>query len=313
MSGYGRILIVDDDPAFLEAYNDLLSDAGYRVVTATTHADALRLLDKPGWSIVLVDQKLQGPGGPDLGLDLITQARQRAPGAKVLLVTAYASKEAIERAFREGAYDYLEKTSVFGTMLQVKVRNAMEAVRERWLGTLDPDGTERAIQSTWEEVQTEQDRNRKGVLLEQLVALIFRTIPGFERLDLRLRNDIEELDLLVQNSSLDPFWQKESPYLLVECKNWSKHVGTKELRDLWGKLDGRYDRCRLALFIAPGGFAETVQTQQLQRARENKLVILIGPGDLDELVRRKDRSEVLKEMHRRAVVATVEGSGSEGS
>lgn len=306
MSGYGRILIVDDDPAFLETYDELLSAEGYQVETARTHADALRQLDQPGWSVILVDQKLQGPGGPDLGLDLIVESRRRSPGAKVLLVTAYASREAIERAFREGAYDYLEKTPTFEAMLRVKMRNAMEAVGERWLATLDPDDTERAIHATWSEAQTEPDRNRRGLLLERLVALLLKTIPGFDRLDSRIRNEIEEIDVLVQNSSPDPFWQKESPYLVVECKNWSKHVGTKELRDLWGKIDGRYNRCRLALFIAPGGFAETVHTQQLQRAREDKLVILIGPGDLEDLVRRKDRNELLKELHRRAVIAASE-------
>ncbi|KYF57024.1 hypothetical protein BE08_06655 [Sorangium cellulosum] len=109
----------------------MLSAEGYTVETATTHAEALRRLDEPGWSVILVDQKLQGPGGPDTGLDLITESRRRAPGAKVLLATAYASKETVERAFREGAYDYLEKTPVFEALLRVKVRNAMEAVRER--------------------------------------------------------------------------------------------------------------------------------------------------------------------------------------
>ncbi|WP_437629833.1 response regulator [Sorangium sp. So ce854] len=306
MNSYGRILIVDDDPGFLETYDDVLSAEGYTVETATTHAEALRRLDEPGWSVILVDQKLQGPGGLDTGLDLITESRRRAPGAKVLLATAYASKEAVERAFREGAYDYLEKTPVFEALLRVKVRNAMEAVRERWLGSLDADETERTLQGTWASAQAERDRNRRGLLLERLMALLLKSIPGFERLDTRLRNEVEEIDILVQNSSDDPFWQKESPYILVECKNWSKHVGTKDLRDLWGKMEGRYHRCRLALLVAPGGLASTVRTLQLRKAENDMLVVLIGPGDLDELVRRQDRSDALKEMHRRAVVAAFE-------
>jgi len=312
MSGYGRILIVDDDPAFLETYDELLSAEGYAVETATSSAQALRRLDEPGWSVILVDQKLLGPGGPDSGLDLIAESRRRAPGAKVLLATAYAAKAAVERAFRDGAYDYLEKTSVFEALLRVKVRNAMEAVRERWLGALDPHETERAIQDAWAAVQAEGDRNRRGLMLERLMALLLKSISGFDRIDTRPRNEVEEIDILVQNSSADPFWQKESPYILVECKNWSKHVGTKELRDLWGKMEGRYSRCRLALLVAPGGFAETVHTLQLRKAEKDMMVVLIGPGDLDELVRRQDRSEALKEMHRRAVVAAFERKDGDG-
>jgi len=227
------------------------------------------------------------------------------------LVTAYASKEAVERAFREGAYDYLEKTAILEAMLRVKVRNAMEVVSERWLATLDLDGTELAIRETWSAVQAEKDPHRKGLLLERLVALVLKTIPGFDRLDTRLRNLVEEIDVLVQNGSADPFWQKESPYILVECKHWSKRVGTKELRDLWGKMEGRYNRCRLALLIAPGGISDTVRNLQLQKSEKDMLVVLVGANELDDLVRRKDRNEALKEMHRRAVAAAFDRRNKE--
>jgi CheY-like chemotaxis protein len=311
MTSHGRILIVDDDPAFIETYKDLLAAEGYTVETVTTYAAALRRLDEPGWSVVLLDQKLRGPGGPDTGLDLIVEARSRAPGAKVLLVTAYASNEAVERAFREGAYEYLEKSPIFEAMLHVKVRNAMEAVSERWLATLDLDGTELAIRETWAAAQAASDGNKRGVLLERLVALLLKSIPGFDRLDTRLRNSVEELDVLVQNGSTDPFWQKESPYILVECKNWSTHIGAKELRDLWVKMEGRYNRCRLALLIAPGGFSESVREHQLRKSENDMLVVLIGAGDLDDLIRCKDRSEALKEMHRRAVAAAFDRKDDE--
>ncbi len=311
MNDNGRILIIDDDTAFLETYEDLLSAEGYAVERAMTRTQALARLDEPGWSVVIVDQKLIGPGGPDNGLDLIGEVGLRAPGAKAILATAYASKEAVERAFRDGAYDYLEKGSVFAALLRVKVRNAMEAVRERWLGSLDQGETEKAIRATWEAVQAEKDRNKKGLLLEQLMELLLKTIPGFGRLDTRMKNEIEELDILVRNDSTDAFWQKESPYILVECKNWSGHVGTKELRDLFGKFEARYQRYRLALFVAAGGFADTVRQDLRTRAREGLLVMLISPGDLDELVKCSDRSAVLKDVHQRAVAATFDHGRSE--
>jgi len=300
-----RILIIDDDDAFLETYQEILSAEGYDVETATTRAQALVRLDEPGWGVVLLDQKLLGKHGPDTGLDMILEIGRRAPGAKTILVTAFATEEAVIRAFRDGAYDYLEKGSVFEAILRVKVRNAMETVRERELASLTGDETERAIRGAWAQVRAEADKNRKGKALEDLLALLLKTIPGFDRLDTRLRNEIEEIDIVVQNNSADPLWQKESPYLLVECKNWSKHVGTKELRDLWGKMDGRYDRCRLALLVAPGGFADTVPSALLSKKEKNTLVLLLGPGELDQLVSSKDRSATLKEVHRRAVIGAA--------
>ncbi|MBK9263995.1 MAG: response regulator [Polyangiaceae bacterium] len=307
MNDFGRILIIDDDVAFLETYEDLLSAQGYIVERATNRTKALERLDEPGWAVVIVDQKLNGPGGPDDGLDLIAEVGIRAPGAKAILATAYASKVAVERAFRDGAYDYLEKRDVFAALLQVKVRNAMEAVRERWLGSLDQSATETAIRNTWDAVRNEKDRQRKGLLLEHLMELILKTIPGFNRLGSRMKNETEELDILVQNNSPDPFWQKESPYILVECKNWSsQHVGTKEVRDLLGKIEDRYQRCRLAVLVAVGGFADTVRLELAKGAKGNQLVMLMGAGDLDNLVKSADRNEVLKDVHRRAVGATFD-------
>src|SRR6185436_12449028 len=95
------------------------------------------------------------------------------------------------------------------------------------------------------------------------------------RVDTRLRNSGEETDVLVQNRSTDPFWQKESPYILVECKSWSKHIGVKEFRALWGKMEGRDNRCRLALLIAPGGVAPAVRELQHQKSEKDMLVVLI--------------------------------------
>ncbi|HRI68060.1 MAG TPA: response regulator [Polyangium sp.] len=307
MNDTGRILIIDDDSAFLETYEDLLSAQGYVVEQATNRTKAFERLDEPGWSVVIVDQKLNGPGGPDDGLDLLAEVAMRAPGAKAILATAYASPSAVERAFKDGAYDYLEKTPTFPALLRVKVRNAMEVVRERWLGSLDPSATENAIHSTWEAVRIEKDRQKKGRLLEELMELLLKTIAGFNRLGTRMKNEMEELDILVQNNSTDPLWQKESQYILVECKNWSsEHVGTKELRDLLGKLDAGYGRCRLALFVAVGGFADTVRQYLHSHAREDRLVMLIGPGDLDNLVKSSDRNATLHDIHRRAVVASFD-------
>ncbi len=63
-----------------------------------------------------------------------------------------------------------------------------------------------------------------------LMVLLFKTIPGFHQTTPNRQNDIEEIDLLIQNASTDPFWSKESPYFLAECKNGSKPVGVDEFR-----------------------------------------------------------------------------------
>src|ERR1700755_723944 len=104
MTGPGHILIVDDDPAFLRIYREIFEGEGLQVSTAMSAVEASAALEEHGASldVVLLDQRLQGPGGPDSGLELVAEVGRRAPFAKPVIVTAYATPSAIERAFHSG-------------------------------------------------------------------------------------------------------------------------------------------------------------------------------------------------------------------
>jgi CheY-like chemotaxis protein len=304
----GKILIIDDDESFLRMYEDRLGEEGYVVETARDRSDALRKLDMPGWDVVLIDQKLQGEGGPDGGLELLAEAARRAPAAKAFLVTAYATKSAIARAFREGAYDYLQKDELFTALLAPKLRNAIQAARSQRLAELTSAETEADIRDTWEAARKEADPNRKGKLLEDLMVLLFKTIPGFHQTTPNRRNEIEEIDLLIQNESKDPFWiHEQSSYILVECKNWSGTVGVGELRSFFYKLQHRFGRCRLGFFVAPGGFKGTFDQALRAERKDDHLVVPIDHDALDALVRASDRNAALKRLHERAVMALSAG------
>ena len=299
----GKILIVDDDAPFRAMYETRLGEEGYVVETAADRATALQKLDQGGWDAILIDQKLQGEGGPDVGLDLIAEAVRRAPHAKTFLVTGYATSGAIARAFRDGAYDYLQKDQFFSALLSPKLRNAVEVVRALRLAEQTPAETEAQIRDTWRSVESEPDANRKGKLLEDLMVLLFKTIPGFRQATPNRQNDIEEIDVLIQNESSDAFWSKESQYFLVECKNWSKPAGVAELRSFLYKLEHRFHRAQLGFFVAPGGFKGTFKEALLAERREKHLVVLVDRESLVELILATDRSAVLKRLHERAILA----------
>src|SRR5882757_3946303 len=104
MKTAGDVLIIDDNPDFLQMYQDRLGEEGYAVGTARDPQAAIAKLDEGAWDVVLVDRRL--PGGKD-GLDLLPEVSRRAPFAKIILVTAFPSDDSIERAFSAGVYDYL--------------------------------------------------------------------------------------------------------------------------------------------------------------------------------------------------------------
>jgi CheY-like chemotaxis protein len=291
-------LIVDDDADFLDLYREELGLLGYRVETTQSSADAKTMLDQ-SWDVVLVDQRFHGV---DEGLDLLREVAVRSPRAKAILVTAYPSPDAIRAAFEHGAYDYLEKGKLFSTLLEVKLRNAVQAARAERFAEISPAESDELIRALWVEVQAETDRNRKGKLLEDLMVAVLRTIKGFHQAQPRRKNNIEEIDILVQNGSEDPVWVKEGAYLLVECKNWSGHIGVDELRQFLYKLQHRFQRCRLGFFVSMNGFTGPFKDALLAERKHETLVVLVTGEDIGRLVAAADRSEVLKKLHMRAIL-----------
>jgi CheY-like chemotaxis protein len=304
-----RILIVDDDPIFRDTYRALLGDAGYSVDVAADRAAALAAIDEDRWDVVILDQKLQGSGGPDSGIDLASEFRTRAPSAKVLIVTAYASDAAIRRAFDAGIFDYVEKTGVLRTLLLARLRHALDLARERRLASLAASEVEAALQATWSAARTETDPNKKGALLEDVVADLLRTIPGFEQVSKTRENEIEEIDVLVRNASTDEFWRKAGQYILVECKHWSKPVGAPEASRFVTKLERRHGRCSLGFFIAMAGFTKPFTTELMVASAKNILVVPLDANDVDALVTANGgRADLLKRLHDRAMVEMTRGS-----
>lgn len=293
-----KILIVDDDPAFVQMYRAILQEEGYTAESAANRAEALARLDAGDWTVVLLDQRLRGPDGPDSGLDLLEEVARRSPGTKTIVITAYAESRAVERAFALGAYDYLEKTDVLDALLRIKLRAAWDSVRAREAAALARHQLDADLQAAWRACATETDPHRKGALLEDVMDTLLRTMPGFVVVDKRRRNDIEELDLFVRNESTDPFWSHEGPYVLVECKHWSSPVDRRELDILRLKMRRRHDRCRLGIFVALGGFTGPfLATATLGLSETRDLVLPVDRARLAAWIAADDRAAFLKHLH----------------
>ena len=104
------ILAVDDDPVVAAAITrDLRAryGANYRVVRATSGREALAVLarlalrDQPV-ALIVADQRM-----PQMtGIEMLGQARSYAPGAKYLLLTAYADTDVAIKAINNIGLDY---------------------------------------------------------------------------------------------------------------------------------------------------------------------------------------------------------------
>ena len=100
-----RILIVEDDVFFREIFSDILREEGYQVETASSGNEALKMLEKSCYQLVVTDMVLQDISG----LDILSRAKQMNSDIDVIVVTGYGNMESAIYALKNGARDYLVK------------------------------------------------------------------------------------------------------------------------------------------------------------------------------------------------------------
>ena len=82
-----KILVVDDEPAIRETLAEVLNAKGRKVVTAASGEEALALLQKETFDLMLLDLIMPGLGG----LQVMEKARTIAAGTVIIMLTAYGT------------------------------------------------------------------------------------------------------------------------------------------------------------------------------------------------------------------------------
>jgi len=100
-----NILIVDDEKDICMALNILLSKEGYAVKEAYNGEQALDIIKKENFDIVMTDIKMDKMDG----FEVLKEAQKISPETSVVMMTAFASVGSAVEAMRSGASDYITK------------------------------------------------------------------------------------------------------------------------------------------------------------------------------------------------------------
>ena len=100
-----RLLVVDDEESLRITTAAIFEKEGYIVDTASSGDEAIDLLSKTDYDLVLTDLHMEGGDG----LSVLNQIRCQAPLTISVVLTGFASVESAIAALQEGAYDYLIK------------------------------------------------------------------------------------------------------------------------------------------------------------------------------------------------------------
>jgi DNA-binding NtrC family response regulator len=98
------VLIVDDEAIVRESLRDWLKD-NYRVATAKTGEEALELIEKEDFDILVVDVRLPGKSG----MQVLKEVKEVKPYIESIVITGYPTVDLAVDAMKLGAVDYLVK------------------------------------------------------------------------------------------------------------------------------------------------------------------------------------------------------------
>jgi len=273
-----RILAVDDQRYFRVYLEDLLVQQGFEVHTAGSGEEALHMMERELYDVVVTDLVMPGLAG----VELVERVKGRWPELDVVVVTSVGDVRTAVDAMRSGASDYLLKP-LDATLLARSLEAILQRKRLRhehaslmaenleYLGVLSIYERTMALFSTLA-VEPLADRIVEGLCLEARaqggIAWLARSDdPTRLRLAaarglVRVEREAEELSLEALPADLEPLLRPDAtPFaagaaLVVPLRHEGRLLGLVRLTDkLSGaSFDGR-DRAVSERFAVPAAIA----------------------------------------------------------
>ncbi|HOV85230.1 MAG TPA: response regulator [Syntrophobacteraceae bacterium] len=100
-----NVLIVDDEEEYRELIRSYLSKRGFSCEVASNGEDALALLQKKPFDVLITDIRMKGMDG----IRLMTEAHKGQPDLDVIIITGYAPAYSYTEIVHAGAADFIAK------------------------------------------------------------------------------------------------------------------------------------------------------------------------------------------------------------
>ena len=118
-----KLMLVDDEERFLSTTQKLLTKKGIDVITASSGAEAIEILQHKHIHVAILDVKMPGMDGNET----LKEIKRQFPLVEVIMLTGHATVESAIDGLKSGATDYLMKP----TDIDDLIAKAGEAFRKR--------------------------------------------------------------------------------------------------------------------------------------------------------------------------------------
>ena len=109
MSGEGagriKILLVDDEPDYLEVLKKRMGKRGFSVTPVKSGTEAIQEARRQSFDVAVVDLKMEDMDG----IEVLKILKVMDPELAVIILTGHGSEQAAREGMALGAFDYLTK------------------------------------------------------------------------------------------------------------------------------------------------------------------------------------------------------------
>jgi len=116
-----RVLLVDDEPVFVDTMSKVLKARGYGVGAVAGGVAALEELRFNRYDVVVLDLRMPGMDG----IETLERIRKQDPLLPVILLSGHADMSKAVEAMQHGAVDYMLKPAPVDKLCE-RIRSAIE-------------------------------------------------------------------------------------------------------------------------------------------------------------------------------------------
>jgi len=116
-----KVLVVDDEEGVVESIAGVLEDEGFRVTTARSGEDAIRVFQQEEPDVTLLDIWMPGMDG----IEILKRLKGIAPECQVIMISGHATISTAMTSVKLGAFDFIEKPLSLDVLL-LTIRRALD-------------------------------------------------------------------------------------------------------------------------------------------------------------------------------------------
>ena len=114
-----RLLLVDDETAYVNVLSNRLRKRGFEVTASYSGTEAIQKMRSQEFDVAILDLKMADMDG----IEVLKIVKLMDPRLQVIMLTGHGSAAACEQGLKLGAYDYLMKPCELGDLVG-KIREA---------------------------------------------------------------------------------------------------------------------------------------------------------------------------------------------